>query len=876
VAIIPADAAGDFLARQLRNAIQSSAKPLQTFFGAGAGHTPPGFGSHGARPSDSNMLAKRLDLLALLLGAAAAAVGGAGVFGYLSGVRALLGPTADTAPIALAESVGLVAGGIAAIVAGLAPAAPFRRAPSWAGLLVGAFALECIVAGIIGADLLIDLPVLPASVGAQAIPRRIAPVASVCFAVLGASLMGLHFVGRRACAIILTLATTACAVLGAASFAGYLLNVEFLVSWPSTEPLAPHAAAGLALLGAAILSAVLHHSKLAWRGAEEARSIELTAVWMLSVFAVAAGVSTFALAQYVYQETVRADLERALRDRSALLEYAIEQHLQQVTIGARPVFATTFGPRMQPRATALLRAQLQSAADALTTATFSGWRFRAEGVDVDAGSFVEQPDLVVPIASPYQTELLLSNGEYFLRTRMSVRQAGHDVAFVLAEDPFPELAQLKLQGDTWGRTGSLVLCASTGAELACLPSRANPRGGRVPREVSGRPLPMSLALAGATGIQETLDLRQQRVLAAYKPIGSTGLAMVIKIDVAELNAPLAQRFGGALALLAMLVAAGVSLLRRRLRPLTRAIVDAREEAARVAAQFRGAAESSLDAYFLMDAIRDHRGRVVDFRIRYMNASGEVLVARPSEDVIGRALTDVLASEQARYFVERYACIVETGTPLTEEFRMSATDASRWIGHQAVKLGDGVSVTARDITRVKTVERQLRSKAENDVLTGLPNRALFFDRLSRALAQARETEHGVGVLFLDVDRFKAINDTHGHAAGDAVLVEFAKRLRGAVRASDTVARLGGDEFAILLPKLDGVAPAERIAADILAAIAVPFAIGALYVRVGTSIGVALSTRHDSPEALVGRADRKLYHAKAAGRGRFSSASERRAA
>jgi len=393
--------------------------------------------------------------------------------------------------------------------------------------------------------------------------------------------------------------------------------------------------------------------------------------------------------------------------------------------------------------------------------------------------------------------------------------------------------------------------------------------------VDGRALPMSRALDHETGISETLDYRQHRVLAAYGPVGFSGLGMVIKIDAAELNQPLGRRFVSAMALLFVLVTAGAWLVRRRLRPLTHALIDAREEARRVAAQFRAAAESSLDAYFIMDAVRDARRQIVDFRVAYLNASGEVLVHRASEEVLGRTLAEILPPAQAQYFLQRYRRIVATGESLSEEFRTDgeATGVS-WVAHQAVKLGDGVSVTARDITQVKAVETQLRKRAENDVLTGLPNRTIFFDRLGRALADAREGHTGVAVLFLDLDRFKHVNDTHGHLVGDAVLREFAARLRAVVRASDTIARLGGDEFALMLTGLASIERAEAVATDIVAAIGVPFDVDGVRIDVGTSIGVAFShDGNESPEALVGRADRKLYHAKSGGRGRVASAPDR---
>ncbi|MEP6655709.1 MAG: diguanylate cyclase [Betaproteobacteria bacterium] len=824
-------------------------------------------------------LKRHLDLLALSLGIAAVLVGGAAIVGYSFSLPGLLRPTPDTPAIVFSAALALMAGGIAVIAAALAPSAGLRRISGFSGTIAGVLGLAGLVERLLGTDLAIDLPALHTALGlGGATPGRMVPTAGLCFAVLGASLAALPFIQRRRAAIALTAATTVCGAFGAMSLTGYLLNVEFLVSWPSDSPLPPNTALGLALLGAGACSAVLRRTTLSAGMIPESRNIELTAVWVLSVIAVVAGVSTFALAQYEYHDVVRVDLARTLRERRAFLEYAIREHLTQVTLGAHPAFAASAGARQRGIGNDAMHGRLQASADILTQTSFSGWQFAVDGATITSGKFVEHPDFTISLSGPYHTDLLLKDGSYFLRTRIPMRDGEREVGFAIAEDPFPELTRLKLETDSWRETGSMVLCAARDNALDCFPSRANPNGARIPREVNGRPIPSSLAVDREVGVYETLDFRQRRVLAAYGPVGFTGLGMVIKIDAAELNAPLGRRFSRAAVLLAALVAAGVWLLRRRLRPLTNALVDAREEATRVAAQFKAAAESSLDAYFLMDAVRDQRQKVVDFCIRYTNASGEVLIGRPAEDIIGKRLREILSSEQARYFIERYERIVTTGESLSEEFRTSADDASAsWVAHQAVRLNDGVSVTARDITLLKNTERQLRSKAENDVLTGLPNRALFFDRLSRALADGRQSSSGVAVLFLDIDRFKQVNDRHGHAVGDAVLVEFADRLRKLVRATDTVARLGGDEFAIILPKLVDIAQAERVAADILSAIGVPFVTTSTRLEIGTSIGVAFSSDgHNTPEALVSGADRKLYQAKSGGRGRFSSATEKRAA
>lgn len=610
---------------------------------------------------------------------------------------------------------------------------------------------------------------------------------------------------------------------------------------------------------------------------DQGRKIRLTAIWVLSLIAVTAGIATFALAQYEYQNVARGNLERTLRERRAFLEYAIRQHVERVSIAAnRPMLVRLIAAARQPAELDAAREALQTAARSLTELGFSGWRYEIDGYGpVAAGTFIAEPALTVPLVGRYQTELLWEAG-YFLRTRVPIRNDEGPVGFAVAEAPLPELARMQLEADSWGDSGTMALCAAEGEGLQCFPLRSNPRPSHIPRTVNGKALPVSHALDFETGVVETLDYLDHRVMAAYGPVGFTGLGMVIKIDAAELNQPLADRFGYAILLLIALVIVGVYLMRRQLAPLIDALEKSREEAARVSQQFRAAAESSLDACFLMSAVRDARNDVIDFRIEYKNASGEVLTGKPSEEVIGRTLKEILPEDHASFLIERYRRIVATGESLSEEFRTAGV-AAAWVAHQAVKLGDGVSVTARDITQRKGIEAQLRSRAENDVLTGLPNRTLFFERLEQALSKARQQRLGVAVLFLDVDHFKSVNDTYGHPAGDAVLVEFAKRLRESVRAPDIVARLSGDEFAILVGGLDDLRQVENIASHIVDALGPPFEIEGRSLPISASIGIGFAANGmASAQSLVARADRKLYQAKGAGRGRFSSAREASAA
>src|SRR5690606_23431481 len=200
---------------------------------------------------------------------------------------------------------------------------------------------------------------------------------------------------------------------------------------------------------------------------------------------------------------------------------------------------------------------------------------------------------------------------------------------------------------------------------------------------------------------------------------------------------------------------------------------------------------------------------------------------------------------------------------------------RWVainGWCTSKPGRGfhrILTTVRDVTEEKTAEARVRWSATHDSLTKLANRGLFHEQLESAIEHAGESGRAVGVMLLDMDHFKQINDSLGHDAGDMLLKMFAKRLRGVVRRCDTVARFGGDEFAVVLPEIDGEHTLLQVARAIQQRLREPFIHAGRLLDCRVSIGVSLFPLHGrEPDGLLKNADIALYAAKAAGRARVT--------
>lgn len=297
------------------------------------------------------------------------------------------------------------------------------------------------------------------------------------------------------------------------------------------------------------------------------------------------------------------------------------------------------------------------------------------------------------------------------------------------------------------------------------------------------------------------------------------------------------------------------------------IIAARHSAERLSLALEGSGQALFD----WDVAND--------RIHY-SARASTLRGGPNEE------TNVTPADMRQYvhpedlgpLLARLQDAVRGAMPRFEaEFRIRHRDG-HWVwirsrGRVVERDAAGRAVrlvgTDSDVSKDKAAEEQLRQRAEFDALTGLPNRALFDDRLAGATERARRNGKSLVLLFVDVDHFKAVNDSHGHEAGDQLLKIAAERLLASVRSVDTVARLAGDEFTVILEGLGDPADAEAVATKLLEAMRVPMQLGGTLLRVSVSVGLAfLEAGENDPATLLRRADAALYEAKRRGRDRYA--------
>lgn len=767
------------------------------------------------------------------------------------------------APVSSAAGLGMALCGVS--VALLGAHGEWARGAGWA-LSFAVGALGAVSLAEFGFDASLDGPWLGAWTGEG--EGRMGPSSALGFMLCGAGLGLWRGARGRWGSMGLMSAALALAMVAAAGALGSLLAPDPLFGWGGWARMPLPTAAGMLACAAALW---MGGASGGWRG-ELPRSrhggmMRVAGAAILVAGTAAAGMTGFALMQGGIQDALEKDAREQLDRRLDLLHgQAVELassgeaalRLSGAEAAAARVLAMPEGPERQ---SALLGYEERAGA-------VLGEGYRGVALRDGRGRVVSRLgrlDLSPAIRAGLGVEgaWLVWDQGFALRRTLAVG----DGALELDREAS---AMSKSLFDIRGG-GEVSLCVEAGGGQSCFPNalRARPFAEKKWGGQSG-PHPMERATRGESGGGTFQDPGGKSVYAAYAPVAANA-GMVVKQDLFEAYAPQRSALGlGALVVMGI-AGLGAVLLRARLSPWERQMVESEREARARADEANDVLLSVADAIVTV-------GR--DGLVESFNPAACALFGWSAAELEGMPLSGLMP--------ERFRQRHEDGIR-----RLAAGGAPRVMGkgplEVAGKRRDGtefameLSVSGverrgerrfvgvmRDVSERKAAEAGLERRARHDDLTKLPNRASFKEALEREVGALPSSDYAV--VFLDLDGFKAINDERGHGAGDEVLAELARRLLASAGPGDTVARLAGDEFTMLLTGMaDGELRGCDVAGQILQAVGRPFALsGGGEVGVTASVGVAVqrpTERRLGASAILHLADQMMYEAKRAGKNQF---------
>ncbi len=582
------------------------------------------------------------------------------------------------------------------------------------------------------------------------VAAKMVPGEALAVAMMGMVLISFHAGRLPAVAVYLVwFATVAAGLFGLAS---HFLDLGVLYSGYADVRIAPFVS--IALTCCAIGMWVQSH-QAAWRErfdtGRDDKKISLIGGAILLGIAISAGLAGFVLmantTRDVLTSSLMISLEHRVRSFQTIIGHAVEN---AVLASTRPRFNIIMAKHAHEGLNETERQEVQKILDDIikNTPIVALAVYDLQGKIIgERGKLIADPLFQAPLAIEGDFSLLWKDTNV-LRARVPILPKGERAGLLVVDIPLPAIDLLFGDFAGLGQTGTMGVCAIHGEGIQCLPSRATKyRVLQAPRTFKGKPVPMSYALDGKTGVVTTTDAQGENVISAHAPIGNLGIGMIVKVRTAELYVAVKQQLSYTLGAILVLVVLGMALLRWQITPLARNLV----------AQIR----------------------------------------------------------------ER-----------------------------------------------KLAEERFAHLAHHDSLTGLPNRVLFHDRLQLAMVEAKRRRESAAILFLDADRFKTINDTLGHDAGDDLLKQIATRLTACLRAGDTVSRLAGDEFAVVLPGVENTNHTRHLAQRLLDCFVEPFLLKEQRIFITASIGVTLYPGDATTvEGLLKNADTAMYRAKDAGRNNY---------
>jgi len=605
--------------------------------------------------------------------------------------------------------------------------------------------------------------------------------------------------------------------------------------------------------------------------------IDILSALILVALTVATGISVYIVMQRQAESLLIKSLEGSLQNNVRLFESQIDQSLRSTqTIATRINPIENLKTLYAEPGNISVTATMQKIAQSFLQTGFTGVAFYdARGNRVaSAGNFSLKHNLRVPLKINKRA-FLLWNEQFFLNVSVDmIDQVGNRVGKVMTESNLPLLTRAISDVGTIGKTDEFAICVSLADDeknTDCFVRRiAGKEFKRYPLRVGANTLPMNYALSGKSGIIFTKDYRGEQVIAAYAPVGTLGLGMMLKIDRAELYNPVTEKLKFIVPLLFTLITIGMLFLHFLVRPLVRKLVDS-EKATRLLDielhQFKNTLDQTLDCIFMFDPDT--------LKFTYINEGAKQQIGYSGTELLQMSLGDIMSDFSQSHFQE----IVR---PLIEGIQPSFTFLSAFthkdnhiipveIFLQFIRLeGQDPRFVAmvNDISERQAAQKQIEFLAFHDPLTRLPNRLLARDHFEQAILVAERESSKVALFFIDLDNFKTINDSLGHVVGDELLKNAAVRLRECLRDNDTLSRQGGDEFLVVLNNMPDTESITMVAEKILKRISESFVIDQHELSISLSIGIAVYPDDSKDlDTLLKQSDTAMYQAKESGRNAY---------
>jgi diguanylate cyclase (GGDEF)-like protein len=283
-----------------------------------------------------------------------------------------------------------------------------------------------------------------------------------------------------------------------------------------------------------------------------------------------------------------------------------------------------------------------------------------------------------------------------------------------------------------------------------------------------------------------------------------------------------------------------------------------------------ALDASKDGFAIWKAIPTPDGSIEEFELVLMNSAGAAAAGQPQQNLVGKSLTEVVGDETAKGLRRIFVRALTEGQGVREVVPGFSPEFGHGLyENTVVPFGDNlVFATYRDVSDAEKERSRLLWLSEHDFLTGMPNRAKLQESLAKSVADARQSGNLIAFVFIDIDFFKKVNDSHGHDVGDILLVNFVKRIRHSLPERALVARIAGDEFAILLEEIKHEAHLRDLMQEVFEAMQRPFVYGDIEMSITCSAGCVVSDGSEQVDELMRIADKAMYQAKHQGRARFT--------